>query len=192
MFMPDMLTCKMRYAPGALENNVGNLTASRSWRSSIYDIDPLLGSTSDAGYNELVAFYSRWRVLSISVHMTAVNRESFPLTLYAGFSNNLFAGNAYNFGYQEGPRSMSTALSVAGGQDQKSINLRATAISVVGDALAITDVTYSGTAAGNPTSMWYFNIGVNSGTGTVLVNGIYLAGYIELEVEFFDRATLAA
>jgi len=191
MFMPDRMISQFRYVPSGVLNTVGATSSSRSFRSSAYDFDPLIGSTAIAGYNEMVAFYLRWRVRSIHAHLTVTNREAFPVSCYADFSSTLFVAN-FLIGNAEGPRAFNKVLSREGGMDRQDLNLGATAVAVVGDFATVSDLSYAGVATANPAIMWYFNIGINSPSLAVFVNGVCLTGFFDIEVEFFDRIDLIA
>jgi len=194
--MPDRLVTNLEFidTTSVLINQAGSLIASRRYRpTSVYDVDPALGSTTVIGFSELAALYGSYRTLKSNIVVEISNLEAFPLIGVVWPSNSDLGAN---YGQLQAvlasPYSVHGNMSSKGGIDRISLRQNLSTVKFVGSQTAITDDNYRSAVNTIPTSNWYWNIGVWSLTGTNLVSGSAALIRIMMQVEFSQRNPLSA
>jgi len=193
--MPPRIVTRLKYIVlGILQNNTG-VTASRQMNANgIYDVDPAIASTSVPGFAEFSGFYNRYRVFKVKSTCIFINNEGFPLVANLGFEAIPFASNGKTIAYYEMHNQKTTLIP----RTQTAAGLRLTMtkrdIDIVGDAVVLGSLNYTGTLSSNPASLWYTTISVSSqGVGLPLtLNGVSIRWEIEFDVEFFELKNINA
>lgn len=188
----DKLIVRLRYPFRKLLYSLASQTTSfRFVSNGPYDVDPALGSTPIPGFQEYSALYSYNRVVHSHFHVILANIESFPVNVYLIHSNTDPGTTGIDwFEYANNAYGQIHCISSMQAQPAKTINSRIRPQTLVGDRTTNTDQNFVGTATSNPTDLTYVGIGVESAGGTNLLNGVWVTGWLEMTVEFFDRKTL--
>lgn len=185
----DELDVKLRYVISDRLYNAAGGAAAREWNpNGAYDVDPLLGSTETAGFDEYAALYSYYRVIGYRYKLEAVSRETDAIVVYlfntnvavTGTNYDVLSGNPYchlgQLGYYTGGRAgktfsgyMSTAKLLGSIAAESADSLRSTTTTVPTDLLFLTVAIQS-----------------DSGIGTI-PNGISYVLTITMDVRFYGR-----
>jgi len=171
-------------------NNAGATFASVRFRpSSAFDVDPSLGGTSMPGFNELAGMYGRYRMLSFKAHVTATNLEDFPVNFIV-FASNFDLGNNYSqvqsmFGNSYARYKY---LSPKGGMDRALIRTPWWKTEhIVGTDAVNVDTDFSSNIATSPVNNTYINVGLWTGNGTALVNGVGMQIVLTAQYRFYEN-----
>lgn len=171
-------------------NNAGATFASVRFRpSSAFDVDPTLGGTSMPGFNELAGIYGRYRMLSFKCHVIGVNLEEFPVNFIV-FASNFDLGNNYSQVQSMFGNSFSRYkyLSPKGGMDRALIRTPWWQTEhIVGTDAVNVDTDFSATISANPVNNTYINIGLWTGNGTALVNGVGMQMVLTAQYRFYEN-----
>lgn len=188
---PDKMVVHLRYPVLKLINSLASAgSAVRFITNGVYDVDPTLGSTSTPYFSEWSAMYSYYRVLSYSLQIHVSNNESQPVELYVVHSNTDPGTTGINFlQYSNASYNKITALAANTAQHAKTVTSSLSPMRIVGDRAVRTEQNFWGSSTSNPVDLTYIGIGANINSGN-LTNGVYIAGYLQFTVEFFDRKNL--
>jgi len=186
--------CFVDVSHGSL-NSAGNKVASYRYRpTNAFDVDPTLGGTTIAGFNEWASFYNYYRVLGYTMEVKIANADSFGLTVYS-IPLNTDPGAAPSLAtvesYQMNPFIKTKYISAKGGLDEAQFYHKVDCRSMVGSNTQRYDDSYSALVSTGPVNNIYHQIGILSISNN-LVNGVYYYIRIGIEIEFFDRAILSA
>lgn len=189
-FCPTSVVTNLRFE--VFDSIVGVATGNSSirFRSSAFDVDPLLGSTTMPGFAELAAQYFYYRVILMGFSGTITNLDSQPYQVGFGFTNNDVGANNFVSGLFGGKLCKTTLLSGKGGMDRAKIHQVCSSLRVVGSKQALTDDLYASLCTTNPSNMWYWNCGVQGQAVQTL--GCLLAGYFCMRVLFYESKPLAS
>lgn len=188
-FMPDVFVCKLRYILSGLYTSAG-ASLSQYYRTSAFDVDPVLASTAMPGYAELAAMYRRYRVLSMHVKATVVNDEAHPVHIIHGFSADTFTFGTFTINYGSNPGITSSVMSPVTGQNLYRIDEAKAVTEILGDSSALVDDQYAAITSSNPARMANWNIGLSNPTNVFTARGVEIQGYVELETAFINRVNL--
>jgi len=186
--------CFVDVSHGSL-NSAGNKVASYRYRpTDIFDVDPTLGGTAVAGFDEWSSFYNYYRVIGYAIQIEISNADSFGMEVYT-LPLNTDPGAAPSLGtvesYQMNPFCKVKYLSAKAGQDKVTLRQWVDCESFVGAGTQRFDDSYASLVTTGPLNNIYHQIGVLSISNN-LVNGVYYYARVAMEVEFYDRAVLTA
>lgn len=193
--VPPRVITTLKYIVNGTLNNVGGATASRQMNANgIYDVDPAVASTAVPGFAEWITFYQRYRVLKVRSSCKYSNSEAFAVVVNLGFEPVFYAANAKTQAYYEGSCQKNDLLPVQSRVVGRPLSMTKRTVDVVGDAMALNDLNYTGTSGTNPASLFYTSISATSVTGAFFTvgNGVAIRWEIFFDVEFFERRTLNA
>jgi len=197
-FAPKSMRVKLCYNDlTTVQTQNGQSTSNWYYRTSAYDVNPLIGTTAMPGFLELAALYNQYRVHGIAVHFEGSNMHTSPLILgifpsYETYGHNTlsniniieYSGTRYGF---------RKVISPSGGMDALRLNKTWTMTQLVGNESWLMDSNYTATVTSNPTTMWNVNIAITATVGTLTTNGGLQGLYsVVLDVEFFDLKTLVS
>lgn len=195
---PDRMFVKLRYYDSTTSgaSNVGNNALSFRYRpSAAYDINPLLGTTAMAGFNELAALYGKYRVHASKISMYMTNQEDFscvatllPLNEDPGAAPGL----AVIQGWQMQPFSQRKVMAAKGGMDKITFSRYISTKKLVGSNAVKYESDYSSIVSSVPNDNWYWVIGVTTmGTNVFTTGaGVEFDVNITCYIEFYDRLRL--
>lgn len=192
----DELDAQLRFTSTVAATNAGaNYNLLRYIPNGAYDVDPNLGSTSTAGFAELAAIYSYYRVVAYRVHLAMSNTESFPALWFAVHTNtdpgttvvnNFVVGSGNAFG-------ACGALASSGGPTSTYTSKLIRVTELVGGVDPETGDQWRGTSTSNPTDLIYFGIGFSGGFNTFTAgHGVLIAVQITMYCRFYDRKLLTS
>lgn len=192
--IPDSLTARLVYLDQTENrNNVGGFVCSWRYRlNSAYDPDPLLGTGAISGFNEWAAFYTHYRVLSLSYDVNISNMEAFPLTAVAAPTlTDLGANSTNTITLPEIPYGKKRCLSAKTGADRCRFRGTVTVAKLEGSTEPFTDSSFAATVSTNPAMIRFMNFGVSSGA-SALVSGVFISARLEYLVQFYARVPVFA
>lgn len=127
LIIPKKYWCKLTFIDDTFErsNTGANYIYFRLYGNGIYDVDPLLLTSSVRGYPELIRLFSYWIVDSVKVEWTVSNLCDFPLMLYLASDDNdygtVISSRTRVAQIGELPYSITKSVSTKGGNDRISI-----------------------------------------------------------------------
>ncbi len=169
-FAPDKLICTLVYQDPTGTRSAPSGTDAMNWgyRSSAFDPDPAVLSGAIPGFAELATLYSQYCVHKISAQLELCNQELNSVIAVTWPSNSLQNTNSLTAAdlaeYSGNVKATSRSLGPAAGMNRVSINTTASGTQLVGDRFK-TDLDYSGSTSGNPTEMFFVNVGLYSPLG---------------------------
>lgn len=188
---PDKMTVSLKYPILKLINSVASSGQSvRFYTNGVYDVDPTLGSTSTPYFSEWTAMYSYYRVLSYKLDVHVTNNETSTVNFYVVHSNTDPGTTGINY-LQYANASYNKVTSLAANTAQHSMHVvsRLSPMRIVGDRAVRTEQNFWGSSTSNPVDSTYIGLGASINSGN-LTNGVYVTGFLEFFVEFFDRKNL--
>ncbi len=186
----DKVRVKLRYPFESNLFSMASTTVSQRWHSNaLFDVDPVLGSTSVPGFAEWSALYSYNRVIKTKFLCNIGNYENLPIQVFIVHSNTDpgTTGITWNE-YASGSFNRSFMIGSISGQPAKTIISTITPRKLLGDRMAFDEMNFVGTSTANPADLTYVGIGLQCISN--LNNGVQIAGFLEFTVEFFDRKNL--
>jgi len=192
---PPCMRVPMRFYFQYQVSNGGLQTASKSFYcNSVYDVDPALGSNTVPGFTQFIGLYNTFRVERCTLTMDASNGDSFATSLVvAWFPNATFSAVNSFLEHSYGNRFTSRhMLSAVGGMDRCRIHRSVDMGDLYGDKTSYYGSVnnFQGTGASNPQSLFTVCIGATPAHAVPFVNGVYVNGYLDFIVDFFDPANL--
>jgi hypothetical protein len=179
-----------------MTNNASAYTNIRYKWNSAYDVDPLVGSTTIAGYTEMSAFYSSYRVIGARVQISFCNQETFPSEVYCGPSGLLAtdpgANSSSGVDWMMNKDFRSSIISSKGGQDKTTIE-RSYKFSEIYSRQILTDDSFAANVSSNPSLLIYFIIGavpLGASNTYTTAGGIGVSVHIYLDTYFYSRKLL--
>jgi hypothetical protein len=173
-----------------LNNGAGAAKSVRYRPTAVYDVDPVLGSTSTPGFSEFAAFYQFYRTHSYSYEIDVVSKETFPM-LAIVTNSNVDPGTTGIGTYMGNPYTESTLLSGnAGGPCTKRFVGRYRIVDVVGSIAPETDDSFASLVNTVPTNNTFVTLGID-GIGSTITNGVTYLLKIRMGVRFYERKILA-
>jgi len=189
-YAPPRLRVNLLFQKQVIMNNAGVGYANvRFAPTNAYDIDPTVGSTAMSGYAEYATLYRFYRVHSSRILVDFVNQESFGVMVYVAVANSdPSTGSSTCVAFLTNPRTKQMTLGPATGMSSGAIRSNFVTSQMGGiSSLSILD-EYSALTSGSPNNNWWWVIGTFSAAN--LSSGIFLSLRIEVEVEFFEFATI--
>jgi len=176
-------------------NNPGtSFVALRYKANSAYDLDPLIGGTTIAGFAELSALYVYYRVIDVvfDVSMsnletgTAVSAVILPFNLDPGAT----PGSVLESWFMN-PYARTHILGPRGGMDSGRLISKYSGRRVTGTPAYLFDDNYRALTTGNPVNTWYVALGLFTNS-TVFSSGVSITIRIKLRVRFTELRTFTS
>jgi len=188
---PDNHFQKLRFPILKLINSVASGTSSvRFVTNGVWDVDPVLGSTNTPFFSEWTAMYSYYRVVSFTIEIHLTNNEAVPVEFELVHSNTDPGTTGLNFlSYSNNSYNKITSLAASTAQPSKTMRSTLSPRRLVGDRAVFTEQNFWGSSSSNPVDQTYVGLAAQINSGN-LTNGVYVTGYLEFHVEFFDRKNL--
>ncbi len=175
----------LRYTTTREVNSLASTYVGVRWYSNaLYDVDPVVGSSSVPFFFEWAQMYSYYRVTGYSIHAEISNLEVFPITCYLVNMNTDPGTSGIGYDQEATTHGNSWMIGPNTGSSNLRIKKRYSVEQIVGDRIARTEDHFVGTSASNPTDLTYVGLGFKA-LGT-LTNGVYLTVSIQFVAEFFD------
>lgn len=191
---PDRQLIRLTYNGfGLLTITTPNTYASKRYRpSGVYDVDPLLASTTVIGFNELAAIYANYRVVASKLNVKVSCSTDQPATLVAlplnadpGGSPSLAVVNSwYNNAYSK------TDLIGAKGSPKAVVSCEMSSNKIFGSMMTAFDRDFQSAVGTVPVNNWYWAIGIVSGVAPPVTASYFLQETMTIDVEFFTRNRL--
>jgi len=184
-FMPTAMRTTLRYQKTINFNNTGvNHANIRFAPSYLYDVDPVLGSTSMAGFAELTAIYRYYRFRSCRWRITAASDDTAPSVLCVCPVNFDPGVNTANFqNYLAARRAKITTLT---SQMVRSLRGSMSVADIGGVLEVLLPDAYSGTSTTSPANNIWLFIGTSC-PGT-MTNGITISIVMDITADYFELA----
>jgi hypothetical protein len=160
----------------------------------LFDVDPIVGSTSVPGFTEWGGIYRFYRVNSAAIRCSFANAQAFNVVCYVcpvNFDPGAnYSGTAAQT-YLSNRLSQSQVAGPLTGNGQVELSHRVTTAGFGGAANLLTTDSYSaGVSGGAPGNNYYFTVGI-VGTGTVST-GVDVEVFLDIEADFFELQSPAA
>jgi len=191
-YAPPRLRMNLLFQKQVIMNNSGvGYQNVRFAPTNAYDIDPTVGSTAMSGFSEYATLYRFYRVHSSRILVDFVNQETFGVMVYVAVANSdPSTGSATCVAFLTNPRTKQMTLGPATGMSSGAIRSNHSTSQMGGvSSLSILD-EYSALTSGSPNNNWWWVIGTFSAAN--MSSGIFMSLRIEVEVEFFEFATVIA
>jgi len=195
--VPDRMFVKLSYmdTDSRFLASAGNAFGYIRYKSnSLFDVNPLLLSSTVPGFTELSTLYEEYRVHAVKITVRFCNQESFPSVVLVWPTD---ADQATLLSQQYLQEMCGNYLarfkhvSSKGGADRGAISLYVSHAKLIGTRNFNTDTTYSALVTNNPANLMWMNIGCYS-----MDNSVYTSVSIPFEMkmtlysEFFNRRQL--
>lgn len=193
--MPDRLVTRLSYRGLANFTIAAAGTAfSRRWTpTSVYDVDPLLGSTATVGFSELSAFYGSYRCYKSKLVARFCNTSSTTPMLGVIIPLNNDPGATPALGtiqeWQNNPYSKDKLIPVAGGPSI-TLSQNMSTEKIYGSKMVYFDDNFSSPTNAVPLNNWWWAIAVIAASPVASAQTCMLEICIEMDIEFYDRKVL--
>jgi len=153
--------------------------------NSLWDVDPLFGTTNTPKLAAWSAFYNTYRVVAFKYNLSFSSEESFAVDVFT-LVNDTDPGTSMTL----------TDANNAGGKwaqlglspNTKTLSAYHTVSDIVGSkAVEFDDKYAAGTTGSNPGQLVWLGIGAQSSTGANLTNGVSVAGMITMFARLSGR-----
>lgn len=195
LISPDIFETRFKYTVMGAMNSAGAGHYGIRFRpTALYDVDPVLGSTAIAGFNEYAALYNNYRVVSFTTKFVPLNLESFPIHVVLAVSNlDPGAGPAAVVvkSWFDQSQSKDGDLSAKFGVDKVILTNSINVQKYVGSRAQQFDDSYASQVSTVPTNNVFVNLGIYS-PSTNFVNGIIYRVTFTIVAQFYERVNLVA
>lgn len=158
--------------------------------NGLYDVDPALGSANVAGFSELMAMYSIYRVIGYSYEVDMVNTQDFPVLVTLVNTNDSFGGTTGLAGYAGNQYTQQIILAGKNaGRSAHKFKASHAIQSIVGSGEVELDDQFTGTVGTNPSRLVRLAIGIFA-FGNTPSSGVYYTVRLKMKVRFYQRITL--
>jgi len=169
---------------GVTLNAAGSVCMRRFRPNALYDVDPILGSTTVPNFTEISALYAYNRVISVRYELTLCNLETFPLNVYTILLNS-DPGTLGHIQLQGNRMCKTQMVSGKGGMDRAIMRGSSTVSNIVGTNIENED-NFRGTSTAVPVDNIWLGIGAYSPSLAFLPNGVTISGRVLMRTRFFD------
>lgn len=198
LIMPDRYVTNLMFVDTTNTNltSVGASFIQKKYRpTAAQDIDPVLGSTGTAGFAELAAFYTYYRVLAFRSVVDVINQETFGVVGYSIVTNTdpgTLSGSQA-LAYQMNPQVRLRMMSGSAAQNHIRLNTFVDCASFVGSLIQVFDDNYRSSVSSIPNNNIFITlVFLSNGSSVFGTNGVAINVKIALEIEFFERLPLVA
>jgi hypothetical protein len=191
LIVSDRITTRLSYAGiSALAVPLGGVAAIRYRPTAVFDVDPLLGSTSVPGFNELAALFFNYRVFMSMIKIKVVGGiaptsvvllplNADPTGAPGALTVQSWTSNSYR----------DFKLVPASGGPVTNLSCTMSTEKIFGSKMVLFDDNFASATGTIPVNNWYWAIGaINSAGGAATT--CTLTVEIDMGVEFFTRRTV--
>lgn len=194
MIMPDRFRTHLRYWKSlAFDLNSTSFAAVRFQPSGAFDIDPTASGIRPAGFDELSAFYSSYRVSKSACVVEVVCTASTSVVQATLLPTNLDPGAtpvaSYITSSREQPYAISKMCSSQGGPVTKLSRSMSTQ-KIFGSPMTKYDDNFSALINSIPVNNWFWVLTLYSLSTIPSVTPILVNVFIEIDIDFYDRRFL--
>jgi hypothetical protein len=179
-----------------ISNGAASTAAVRIPFNCLYGIDPDHYTTGAVAYrDEMMDLYNYYRTLAIDEHIIVTNIEpTLPVHVFLLKANTPPSSSGAGYYLRSGdPFGQSKLLDPMGGGHASAVfRSRNTSCAIQGSKSPLFDDTYRGTVGTDPTDKIWSAIGIDTGTGDHLTNGVAVNYRIRMKVRFYGRKILAS
>lgn len=191
--VPDRLRTRLRFWKSVSINlTVSTVASTRFQPSAAFDLDPTIGSAAAVGFTQLAALYNSYRVRSSSAWAETVNTGTVPIItilLPTNVDPGASPSSAYVISSRQQPYAVSETGALVGGPVSRLHNTMSTK-KIYGSKMTDVDDNFASLVTSVPNNNWYWVI--NHYCLAVSPSAIIMNFYMEIEVDFYDRAFLTA
>jgi len=167
--------------------------AARFIPNGIYDVDPIVGSTTAIGFGEYMATYRRFRVTKYRYVIQCVNADTNPAQIYVcnvNFDPGTVLGQYYDYARNNYGQ---YAIVAPTGKNVCSFAKTIVPSMIYGERLStLTADQFFGQDNQNPSNLMFLGIAVQPIVGATLAVGVGINLTLYMEAEFFERKTLTS
>jgi len=191
-FTFDRMRTTLRFNAFGTINNAGVQHTSARWEPTfVYDVDPVLGSTSVPGFAELGTMYRRYRVNSFRYYASFSNLEAFPALFWTCPVNNDPGANTAIF--QAFQSSIYSKKKMVGALTGNGVCVLKGTVSVAefgGLAAALVDDSTSASTTGTaPANNIWLAVGMS--TNSNLTSGFLISIDFDIDMDFYELTSPA-
>lgn len=192
--VPDRFRTTLRFwASQAADLSVQNYQTIRWQPTAAFDIDPLVGGTFMAGYNELAAMYRSYRVLSSLCKVEIANTSTDSIVNVTLVPVNHDPGPSpaasYAISSREQPYSKTKTCPPNGGPMTRISSTMSTE-RMYGNPMIKYDDNFAALVTAIPVNNWYWVLSVYSLATIPSSDPVLFNIYIDVTLDFYDRAFL--
>lgn len=194
MIMPDRFRTHLRYWKSlAFDLGTTSYAAARFQPSGAFDIDPTASGVKPAGFDELAAFYSSYRVSKSKCVVEIVGTASTSAVQVTLLPTNLDPGAtpvaAYITSSREQPYAISKMAPSQGGPTTKLSRSMSTQ-KIFGSPMTKYDDNFSALINSIPVNNWFWVLTLYSLATIPTVTPVLINVFIEIDIDFYDRRFL--
>lgn len=194
--VPDRLKTTLRFWKAlAIDQSLSPNQMVRFQPSAAYDVDPTVASTAMAGFNELSALFRSYRVKSSRIKVETACTSLDSMVQVTVLPTNSDPGSSLPAGYavsaREQPYAISKTAAPLGGGMCNIFNSMTTK-KIFGSPMTDYDDNFAALVNTIPVNNWFWVIIFYSLATIPSADPTLCNVYIEVDVEFYDRAFLYA
>lgn len=193
--IPDRMVTRLTYKGfTTFQIAAAGQVFSRRWiPTALYDVDPLLGSTTTVGFTEMSAFYGTYRVYKSKVIVRFVNTSSsqplqgvvIPLNQDPGASPSVATTQSWeNNAYSK------VKLLPCVGADPVTIVSTMSTEKIYGSKMVYFDDNFAANVTTTPVNNWYWVIGILSPVALGSAINVTVEVDIIMDAEFYNRRVM--
>ena len=192
--MPDRLRTRLRFwQANSLNLSVTSVGSLRFQPSAAFDIDPTVGGTTMAGFNELAALYLSYRVKSSRIKVELANTSPDSIVNLTVVPRNTDPGATPTSGSiiaaREQPYAKNKTSPPLGGP-LVTITSTMSTKKMFGNPMTDFDDNFAALVTTVPVNNWFWWVSVYSLATIPSTDPVLLNVFIEVDIEFYDRAYL--
>lgn len=192
--IPDRMMTRLTYNGAAtMTIPAGQQVYARRWRpSSVYDVDPLIGSTTVVGFTEMATLYFRYRVLRSKIRIRCANQSSVPvnsiiLPLNADPTSSPSTATVQS--WFNNPYSKLKLVPAAGAPTVDSIASMSTE-KIYGSKSVYFDDDFAALTNSSPVNNWYWGVAIAAADPAAAAINVVVELDFQIDCEFFTRRNL--
>ncbi len=189
--MPDSFETILEYSDVIKISSASAGSAGYVFRgNSLYDPDYTSTGHQPRYFDQNMAIYTRYHVISAQVKLHILGESSFFFVMVPTTDPLTFTTGVNEFA--ELPRSRAVAVGGSYVMPSKSLTALYATQGVLGlSSVQVQDLSYSGDVSSNPANLWYINLAIYGPVGSTSV-----AAHVHIQISykcvFFDRAAVSA
>lgn len=192
--MPDRLRTGLKYwQSSAINLSVVSSGSLRYQPSAAFDIDPTVGGATMAGFNEMSALYRSYRVKSSRIKVEIANTSPDSIVNCAIVPTNADPGSAPSsatiIAARQQPYANVKTCPPLGGPMTVLVSTMSTK-KIFGNPMTDFDDNFASLVTTIPNNNWFWFISVYSLATIPSTDPVLLNVFIDVEIEFYDRAFL--
>lgn len=192
--VPDRLRTRLKYWINPVISLAVNTTGVQNFTpTAAQDIGGSLSGTMPPGFAELAALYRTYRVLGSKIKVEAINTSNNSAIRVGVLPVNHDPGLSPTPGWVTAAveQKYSVSKMIAGtGSPVVKITNRMTTERIYGTSAVLTDDNFSSLVTGTPINNWFWIVYYYSFATIPVATPLILNIWIEIDIDFYDRAVL--